>query len=67
MGQRESVELLKEQIAQLKSGEANHTEFFRQIISILQNIDAKEEDLKGVIPFLVNALNNLIKNIEKHS
>ncbi|MRJ06440.1 MAG: hypothetical protein C6I01_02825 [Epsilonproteobacteria bacterium] len=67
MGNMASVEQLKERIAQLKSGEADHVEFFREIISILQNIDAKEEDLKGVIPFLVNALNNLIKNIEKNS
>jgi hypothetical protein len=31
----------------------------------LEGINATDEELKGVIPFLVSAMNTLIKNIEK--
>ncbi|MEO1942425.1 MAG: hypothetical protein ABGW77_05980 [Campylobacterales bacterium] len=65
MGNVVQKDLLKEKIAQLKAGEISHQDFFRDIVEILAKIEATDADLKGVIPFLVSALNNLIKNIEE--
>jgi hypothetical protein len=56
---------LKEELQKLKSGEVSHSQFFKEIIQILDGINATDEELKGVIPFLVSAMNTLIKNIEK--
>jgi|GEM_PF-2214519 len=56
---------LKEELQKLKTGQISHSQFFKKIVSILDGIEATDEELKGVIPFLVSGMNTLIKNIEK--
>ncbi|MEO1942329.1 MAG: hypothetical protein ABGW77_05485 [Campylobacterales bacterium] len=56
---------LKELIKGLKSGELTPTQFFNEVVRVMHQMDVDNEKLKGVIPFLVSALNVLIKNIKE--
>lgn len=56
---------LKELIKRLKSGELTPTQFFNEVVEVMHKMEVDNEKLKGVIPFLVSALNVLIKNIKE--
>jgi len=58
-------ENLKKYILEMKNGEVEPAEFYKNLMSVLASLDVKNEDLKGVTPQLLNFVNGLIKNIEK--
>jgi len=64
-----SVEMAKEQLAkymeEMKKGEVEPAEFYRNLMSVLASLEVINEDLKGVTPQLLGFVNGLLKNMSK--
>ena len=58
-------ENLKNYIAEMKSGDVEPAEFYKNLMSVLASLDVTNEDLKGVTPQLLSFVNGLIRNMEK--
>jgi len=48
----------------MKSGEIDAAEFYKQLMTVLANIEVTNEDLKGVTPQLLGFVNALIRNLK---
>ena len=58
-------EMLLVTVNKMKKQEITPSQFYRDLIDVLAQLDVKDEDLKGTTPYLLNFVNTLIKNIEK--
>ena len=58
-------ENLKKYIAEMKSGEVEPAEFYKNLMSVLASLEVTNEDLKGATPQLLGFVNSLIKNMDK--
>jgi len=58
-------EQLKKYIEDMKNGNVEPTEFYKNLMSVLASLDVTNEDLKGVTPQLLNFVNSLLKNMDK--
>jgi hypothetical protein len=56
---------LSKYIDEMKSGEVEPAEFYKNLMSVLASLDVSNEDLKGVTPLLLNFVNSLLKNMDK--
>jgi len=50
-------------IDEMKKGEIEPAEFYKKLMSVLAELDVKNEDLKGVTPQLLSFVNGLIRNM----
>ena len=58
-------ENLQKYILEMKNGEVEPAEFYKNLMSVLASLDITNEDLKGATPQLLSFVNTLIKNMEK--
>ena len=65
MSLENAKEMLQEAIAKMKARELTPTEFYKELMSILPQLEIDDETLKGAIPYLLSFVNALIKNMEK--
>ncbi len=56
---------LQKHIDAMKKGEIDSVQFYKDLMSVLANIDVTSEDLKGVTPQLLGFVNGLIKNMNR--
>ena len=56
---------LQKYIDEMKKGEIEPAQFYKELMSVLANIDVTNEDLKGVTPQLLGFVNGLIKNMAR--
>ena len=50
-------------IDQMKKGEIEPAEFYKDLMKVLAELDVTNEDLKGVTPQLLSFVNGLIRNM----
>ena len=60
-----AVEELKKHIDEMKTGKVEASEFYKNLMGVLANIEVTNEDLKGVTPQLLGFVNGLIKNMNR--
>ncbi len=64
-----SVEMAQEQLAkyieEMKKGEVEPAEFYKNLMSVLASLEVTNEDLKGVTPQLLGFVNGLLRNMSK--
>ena len=60
-----AVEELKKYIDEMKTGDIDAAQFYKNLMGVLANIDVTNEDLKGVTPQLLGFVNSLIKNMNR--
>jgi len=60
-----AVAELKKHIDEMKTGNIDAAEFYRNLMGVLGNIEVTNEDLKGVTPQLLGFVNGLIKNMNR--
>ncbi len=65
MSLENAKEMLQEAIAKMKTREITPTEFYKELMSILPQLEIDDETLRGAIPYLLSFVNALIKNMEK--
>jgi hypothetical protein len=58
-------EELKKYIEEMKKGDVEPAEFYKNLMSVLASLDVKNEDLKGATPQLLGFVNALLKNMTK--
>ena len=58
-------EELKKYIEEMKTGNVEPAEFYKNLMSVLASLDVKNEDLKGATPQLLGFVNALLKNMTK--
>ena len=58
-------EELTKYIEQMKKGEVEPAEFYKNLMSVLASLEVTNEDLKGVTPQLLGFVNGLLKNMTK--
>lgn len=56
-------EHLLEYIDKMKKGEIEPAEFYKDMMSVLAELDVTNEDLKGVTPQLLSFVNGLLRNM----
>jgi hypothetical protein len=64
MNNFEVKERLKELIAELKAGKVGRAQFLKEVVEVARHLDLTDEQVKSAIPFLISAINQLIKEIE---
>ncbi len=65
MSLENAKEILEITINKMKAQELSPSEFYKELMKVLAALDVKDEDLKGAIPYLLNFVNTLIRNMEK--
>ena len=64
-----SVEMAQEQLAkyieEMKKGEVEPAEFYKNLMSVLASLEVTNDDLKGVTPQLLGFVNGLLRNMSK--
>ena len=56
---------MQKYVEQMKKGEIDAAQFYKEIMSVLATLDVSNEDLKGATPMLLNFVNTLLKNMSK--
>ncbi len=52
-------------IEQMKKGEIDAAQFYKDMMNVLATLDVTNDDLKGATPMLLNFVNTLLKNMSK--
>ncbi len=58
-------EELTKYIEEMKKGEIEPAEFYRNMMSVLASMEVTNDDLKGVTPQLLGFVNGLLRNMSK--
>jgi archaellum component FlaF (FlaF/FlaG flagellin family) len=58
-------EALAKHIEEMKNGEVEPAEFYKNLMSVLSSLEVTNNDLKGVTPQLLAFVNGLLRNMSK--
>ncbi len=65
MNSKEARENIQNILADLKSGAIGPLEAMNRIMEVLQSLDLKDEDVKGLTSLIISFVNRVLSNLEK--
>ncbi len=60
-----AIDDMHKYIDQMKKGEIDAAQFYKDMMAVLATLDVTNDDLKGATPMLLNFVNTLLKNMSK--